>query len=72
MLDLLKFTFNWHKDTEILYHAEMSLFEGKPVYIVMWNKENELQGIVYTMAEVIAHLQEKRWNIVDIIAKIEE
>lgn len=72
MLDLMKFTFNWHEDTGILYHAEMSLFEGKPVYIVMWNKENELQGIVYTMAEVIAHLQGKRWNIVDIIAKIED
>jgi len=72
MLNLVKFTFTCMEEDglEVLYTAEGSVFQGQPVYIVMWQEDN-LAGVVYTMEEAKKFIEVKHWNIVEVIEKIE-
>lgn len=61
MEELRRFTFKW-KQEEILYTAELSLYKNKPVYIVMWSKNDKPYAIIYSINEVFERIELGHWN----------
>jgi hypothetical protein len=60
-----RFKFYFHSNKEFIYSANLTEFDGKIVYMVMWVDNDELEGTICMKNDVDELIEKGKWVVIE-------